>query len=332
MKTFFTSIILAACLYAGMTQAQAAECGKVSIAEMRWGSAGIAASFDKFILEKGYGCAVTIVDGDTLPTFASMNGSGTPDVASEFWVKAVKPQLDAAIKAGRLVKGAEILADGAVEGWYIPKFIADANPDIGSVQDALKHPELFPDTYNPKRAAVYNCPDAWACEISTANLFKALGAHKLGFELIDSRTPEDFDDSIARAFDNKVGWLGYYWSPTAVIGKYDMKLLDFGVPHDQAEWDACTSVRGCANPRVNAYPVSQAFTLVTRAFADRAGPVMHYLQARSWDNETISQVLAWQDENKEDNENAALYFLQNYEELWRRWVPADVADKIKASL
>ncbi|MGO4196312.1 glycine betaine ABC transporter substrate-binding protein [Rhizobium sp. YAF28] len=332
MKTFFTPFILAVCFYAGIAEAQAAGCGKVSIAEMRWGSAAIAASFDKFILEKGYGCSVTIVDGDTLPTFASMNGSGTPDIASEFWVKAVKPQLDAAISAGRLVKGAEILADGAVEGWYIPKFIADANPDIRSVQDALKHPELFPDTYDPSRAAVYNCPEAWACEISTSNLFRALDADKLGFALVDSRTPKDFDGSIARAFENKVGWLGYYWAPTSVIGKYDMKQLGFGVPHDEAEWNACTSVPRCANPKVNAYPVSQAFTLMTRAFADRAGPVMNYLNARSWDNETISQVLAWQDENGEDNENAALYFLQNYEELWSRWVPADVAEKVKASL
>ena len=153
-----------------------------------------------------------------------MNSSGTPDIASEFWVKAVKPQLDTAISAGRLVKGAEILADGAVEGWYIPKFIADANPDILSVQDALKHPELFPDTYHPSLAAIYNCPEAWACEISTSNLFKALGADKLGFALIDSPTPADFDNSIARAFKNKVGWLGYYWSPTSVLGKYDMAV------------------------------------------------------------------------------------------------------------
>lgn len=332
MKTFFTSLILAVCLYAGIAPAEAAGCGKVSIAEMRWGSAGIAASFDKFILENGYGCSVTIVDGDTLPTFASMNGSGTPDIASEFWTKAVVPQLNAAISDGRLVKGAEILSDGAVEGWYIPKFIADANPDIRSVQDALRHPELFPDTNNPSRAAIYNCPEAWACKISTANLFKALNAAKQGFALVNTKDPRDFDDSIARAFDNKVGWLGYYWSPTAVIGKYDMKQLGFRVPHDQAEWDACTSVPDCANPKVNAYPVSQAFTLVTRAFADRAGPVMHYLQSRSWDNETISQVLAWQDENGEDNENAALYFLQNYQELWSRWMPADIAEKVKASL
>jgi glycine betaine/proline transport system substrate-binding protein len=34
----------------------------------------------------------------------------------------------------------------------------------------------------------------------------------------------------------------------------------------------------------------------------------------------------------EDNESAALYFLQNYEELWSRWIPVDVAEKVKASL
>jgi len=43
-------------------------------------------------------------------------------------------------------------------------------------------------------------------------------------------------------------------------------------------------------------------------------------------------VLAWQDENRESNEDAAIYFLRNYEGLWTKWVPADVAEKVKASL
>ena len=135
MKTLLISAVFAAALFSATAPAEAAECGKASIAEMRWASAGIAANFDKIILEKGYGCSVTIVDGDTLPTFASMNEKGTPDIASEYWINSVRALLDQAVNTGRLVQGAEILADGAVEGWFIPKFIADANPDIRSVED-----------------------------------------------------------------------------------------------------------------------------------------------------------------------------------------------------
>ncbi|MGG2476329.1 glycine betaine ABC transporter substrate-binding protein, partial [Rhizobium sp. BR5] len=28
--------------------------------------------------------------------------------------------------------------------------------------------------------------------------------------------------------EKKQGWLGYYWSPTAILGKYDMVKLDDG--------------------------------------------------------------------------------------------------------
>src|SRR6478736_9811419 len=116
MRFLCTSILLAAGICAAATTAQAAECGNVTIAEMKWASAGIAANFDKFILEKGYGCSVKIVPGDTMPTFLSMDGKGEPDIASEFWINSVRTELDSAVKEGRLILAAEILSEGAVEG------------------------------------------------------------------------------------------------------------------------------------------------------------------------------------------------------------------------
>ena len=104
-------------------------------------SAGVAAQVDKFVLENGYGCNVTLVTGDTMPTFTSMNEKAEPDVAPEFWVNSVRTALDQAIKEGRLIQAAPLLTEGGVEGWWIPKFLADAHPDIKTVQDALVAPQ-----------------------------------------------------------------------------------------------------------------------------------------------------------------------------------------------
>ena len=71
---------------------------------------------------------------------------------------------------------------------------------------------------------------------------------------------------------------------------------------------------------------------MTIAFSDRAPPAANYLKKRSWDNSTINDVLAWQDEHKESNREAALYFLRNYSDLWTKWVPADIAERVKAGL
>lgn len=332
MRKLFASTILAAglCVFAGA--AQAAECGEVTIAEMNWASAGVAAHVDKIILEAGYGCDVTLVTGDTMPTFASMNEKGEPDVAPEMWVNTAREVLEKAVAEGRLLQLAPILSDGGVEGWWIPKFIADANPKIKTVQQALEHPELFPAPEDPSKGAVFNCPAGWSCQISTANLYRAFGAKEKGFELIDTGSAAGLDGSIASAFEQKTGWLGYYWAPTAVLGKYDMVKLSFGAAHDKAEWDSCTAVTDCAAPKVNSYPVSDVFTVVTQKFAEKNPIAIDYFKARQWDNHTVGQVLAWMNDNQAQNEEAARHFLVTYPDLWTRWVGADVAAKVKAAL
>ncbi|MBN9031273.1 MAG: ABC transporter substrate-binding protein [Rhizobiales bacterium 63-7] len=331
MKKLIASTFLAGGLFALAGTAHA-DCGDVSIAEMNWASAGVAAHVDKMILENGYGCKVTLVAGDTMPTFTSMNEKSEPDMAPEFWVNSVRTALDAAIAEGRIIQAAPLLSDGGVEGWWIPKFLADAHPDIKTVQDALKHPELFPAPEDPSKAAVINCPSGWNCQVSTANLYKALNAEKDGFQLVDSGSAAGLDGSIANAFEKKTGWLGYYWAPTAILGKYEMTKLSFGVEHDKKEWDACTAVPDCANPKVNAYPTSDVYTIVTKQFSEKAGVAMDYVKTRKWDNQTVGKVLAWMTDNQGTNEDAAKYFLQTYPDMWTKWVAPDVAEKVKAAL
>jgi glycine betaine/proline transport system substrate-binding protein len=332
MKNLLSSAVFAAGLYALAGSAQAADCGSVSIAEMNWASAGVAANVDKIILESGYGCSVDLVTGDTMPTFTSMNEKGQPDMAPEFWVNSVRIPLDKAAAEGRLVIAAEILADGAVEGWWIPKFLADAHPDIKTVQQALAHPELFPAPEDKSKAAVTNCPSGWSCQVSTANLYKALGASEKNFELVDTGSAAGLDGSIANAFEKKTGWLGYYWAPTAILGKYEMVKLSFDVPHDKASWDACTAVPDCPNPKVNSYPTSQAFTVVTKQFAEKAGVAMDYIKKRKWSNATVNSVLAWQTDSQGTNADAAKHFLETSPDIWTKWVSPEVAEKVKAAL
>ena len=325
-----TGFIIAA---GAANSANAAEaCGSITIAEMNWASAGVAAYVDKFIMENGYDCTVNVVSGDTMPTFASMNEKGQPDMAPELWVNAVREPLDAAVKDGRMIEASKILSEGGIEGWWIPKFIADAHPDIKTVEDALKHPELFPAPEDASKGAVFGCPPGWGCQPTTANLFKARKADEKGFALIDTGSAAGLDGSISNAYEKKQGWLGYYWAPTAILGKYDMVKLDDGVPLDRAAYDNCIAKADCADPKPNAYPVAEVFTVVTKGFAEKAGPSIDYIRKRQWDNDTVAKVLAWMDENQGTNEDGAEYFLENHEELWTKWVSPEVAEKIKASM
>ncbi|MFU0505862.1 ABC transporter substrate-binding protein [Pseudaminobacter sp. NGMCC 1.201702] len=331
MKKLLASTVLAMGVFAWAGPASA-ECGNVTISNMNWQSAEVLASIDKIILDAGYGCSSELVVGDTVPTLTSMTEKGQPDIAPEGWVDLLPDVVERGIKEGKLVSTVEALSDGAVQGWWIPKYLAEAHPDIKTIADALKHPDLFPAPEDPSKGAVFNGPQGWGGTLVTTQFFKAYDAEKAGFTLVDTGSAAGLDGSIAKAYERKEGWMGYYWAPTAILGKYEMVKLDYGVPYDEAEWKRCNTVADCADPKPNEWPKDSVQTLVTTAFAERAGPAMDYLKARSWSNETVNKLLAWMTDNQATGEEGAKYFLENNEDIWTKWVSPEVAEKVKAAL
>lgn len=318
-------------LTAGAT-ATAQACGRLTLANMNWQSAELLAQVDRLILQAGYGCQVDLVPGDTVPTLTSMIAKGQPDVAPEAWINGVREPLQKAVAAGRLHLAGTALRDGGVEGWWIPKFVADAHPEIRSIADALKRPDLFPAPEDRQKGAVHNCPSGWQCQIVMANLFKAHGGAAKGFVLVDPGAAAALDGSIARAQQRKLGWLGYYWSPTALLGQYTMVKLAEGVPHDAAEWQRCTSVADCAAPRPNAWPVAAVHTVVTDRFRQAGGPAYAYLARRSWDSATVNAMLAWMAAQQATGEQGARQFIKTRPEVWQPWVDPAVAARVRAAL
>ncbi len=332
MRVLLKSALAAAFALAVPGIAQAQECGTVTVAAMNWPSAEVLSNVDQIILSEGYGCDVEIVAGDTMPTFTSMNEKGAPDIAPELWINSLKVPLGEAVGEGRLIIAAKSLSDGGVEGWWIPKYVADAHPEIKTVADALEHPELFPAPEDESKGAVHNCPSGWNCQIVTENLFKAFGAEEKGFVLVDPGSAAGLDGSIAKAYEREAPWLGYYWEPTSLLGKYEMVKLDDGVPHDQDHWEKCTGILDCEDPKPNAWRPAEVYTVVTKEFADKAGVALDYVKTRNWGNETVNTLMTWMTENQAAGEEAAEYFLKNNADIWTKWVSDEAAQKIKQSL
>lgn len=324
--------IFAASPALAQSAAPAEACGTVRIASMSWASAETMAAIDEFILSHGYGCDAELVPGDTMPTFTSMTERSEPDVAPEMFVNQFREQIDAAVAEGRVEYAAKVLSDGSQEGFWIPQYIADANPEIQKVSDALARPDLFPSSEDPTRGAFYGCPAGWGCQIMVGNLFRAYGAEAKGFDLVETGSAAGLDGSIANAFERQRGWIGYYWSPTPIVGRYPMKLLAFDVPFDEAQWKDCTTQADCAEPKLNAWTPADVYTIVTPALKTEAPAAATYLAARAWDNATVNAVLAWKDENQATGEDAALHFLETEPDVWKAWVSPEAAARIEDAL
>ena len=204
-----------------------AACGKVTIGEMNWGSAQVIANVEKFVLEVGYGCQVELIQTSTVPSMTSMIEKGEPDIASEIWINSVKEVFEKGERDGRVVAVGNVLTDGGVEAWWIPAYLAKMHPEIKTVQDVVANASLFKDPEDPSKGRFYNCPSGWACKIINTNLFRAYGMEK-SFSNFDPGSAEGLAGSIAKAYERKEAWFGYYWAPTSILGKYPMVMVKLG--------------------------------------------------------------------------------------------------------
>ena len=333
MKRFPKKAPLGLALLLGANVAMA-ECGDVQIAEMNWASAQLMANVDKIILEEGYGCNVELVPGDTMPTFTSLNEKGEPDVAPELWINAVRDPLRMALDEGRLHSANDGPISGLGEGWWVPPYVVENHPGLKTVLDVLERPDLFPDAEDSSKGAFVGCPAGWGCQLANANLFRAFKMADKGWKLVDPGSAAGLDGSMSKAVNRGENWFGYYWSPTALIGRHKMVKLDFGVPFAGSEnWDGCIvkPEQECADPQPSAWTMSEVHTVVTDDFAKNAGSeVMEYLRKRVYPGDVMNAMLVYMDDNQADGADTAAEFLRAHPDVWKAWVPEEAAMKVKA--
>jgi len=310
----------------------AEECGPVTIADMNWNSATFIAHVDQFILEHGYGCEAELVPGDTQPTGTSMIEKGEPDIAPEMWTNAMKTALDRGVAEKRLRYAGNSLSDGGDEGFWVPDYMVAKDPSLATIAGVKANAELFTHIEDPDKSMIMGCPAGWNCQISTGNLFRALGLEEDGFELVDPGSGAGLSGALAKAYERGEPWFGDYRAPTAVLGKYNMVKVDFGSGVDEEEFLNCTTKEDCLEPKVTMYPRAAVHSVTTESFATESSLAFKYIESRSFTNPQMNNLLAWMEDNQADGEYAAIHFLQEYPEIWTPWVSAEAADKIKKEI
>ncbi|PVZ70346.1 ABC transporter substrate-binding protein [Pelagibaculum spongiae] len=307
-------------------------CGKVTIADMNWNSATLFAHLDQFILNHGFGCKAELVPGDTMPTGTSMVERGEPDIAPEIWMNALKKTINQGIAEKRLRHAGRSLSDGGEEGFWVPKYMVDKYPELATIAGIKKHAKLFKHPEDRSLSAFYGCPAGWNCQTTGTNLFRALELKQAGFDLIDPGSGAGLAGAIAKAYERKQAWFGYYWAPTAILGKYEMVKVQLSDSIDKQHYIDCITQEECQSPKATMYPAADVFTITSESFASRSPQAFDYLTKRSLTNKQLNQILAWMEENQADGESVMLYFLEKYPEVWSQWVPKQNIQTIKSAV
>lgn len=319
----------ATAVLAGPASAQCEIDRPIVFAGLDYDSAAFHTAVARFVLEHGFGCRTETLPGTVIPL---VNGvaRGDVDVIMEIWTANPVQAWVEAEKAGKVVPLGTTFPD-AVEGWYVtaPTVRGEGAPapDLKSVADLGKYAMVFEDPEEPGKGRFYNCPAGWQCEVVNSKKLIAYG-------LADSYTNfrPGTGEALAAAADSAAirgrPIVFYYWGPTWLLGKHDFVRLEEPA-YDKKIWD---EMMASDHPeQATAYPTSKVIIGANAEFVAGAPKLTQFLKAYSSTNAATSAALAYMREQDAKPDEAARHFLST-DTSWAQWVPAEVAEKVKAAL
>ena len=298
---------------------------KIVIGEGDWNSNRFYNQITKFILEKGYDEEVEIT-GVSTPILIQSLTDGTVDVNVETWSDNM-PTYASDIKEGNYIELGVNFNDN-FQGIYIPKYLQEKYPNLKSIQDLVTFKHLFPDPEitgwdaDNDKAVVYGGPSGWnvtqflSTKFSNETLYPDLVEN---FEFRPLESTATLNATLTSAYESEEPWVGYNWEPTAIMGKYDMVLLD-----DDLDYDADTGA--------GLVPTNDVTIVVTKGFEEAHKEAAEFLSKMQTSATVVNEALAYMEEKDLDAEGAAMWWLENNKDMWSKWVTEEAATKISDAL
>lgn len=309
----------------------------VVFAGLDWDSNAFNNGVAGFILEHGYGCDIDVIPGSTIPLLNGMI-RGDIDITMEVWVPNVRDAWEAAEADGAVALVGTSYPD-ATQKWYVPRYLVEGDdapaPDLVSVDDLPRYKELFADPEQPDKGRFYNCILGWGCEVMNTKKLIAYGLlqHYTNFR---PGTGGALVGAIESHLLREEPIVFYYWGPTWLLGKIadDVVALE-EPPFDEETWNALADMDQSEitpGTPATAYPTVEVEIGVNTDFQDEAPTLIEFLGNYGLDAGIISNALAYMQDESASAEEAARWWLANNEDVWRDWVPEEVAARVSAAL
>ena len=134
----------------------------IVFSDLNWTSAQVQNRIAQYILEHGYGYPTDVILGATLPNFQGLQ-KGDIHVSMEIWLPNQDLGWEKAVEIGDVVGVGTSLVGDWQSTFVIPRYIAEAHPDLQTPQDLLKpeYQELFSTPDSRGKARLVACVIGW---------------------------------------------------------------------------------------------------------------------------------------------------------------------------
>lgn len=300
----------------------------IVFADAGWDSINVHNYIAQTIVEEGFGYDTDITTGSTAATMQGLR-DGDINVYMEVWTDNIKDIYEESIESGDIEKVA-VNFDDNDQGLYVPTYVIEGDPergiepmapDLRTVEDLKDYPDVFVDLEEPDRGRILNGPSGWAVEEAISEKFETYGLDETMNNFIPGSDSSLVAD-LVRAYEAGEAWVGYYWSPTWITAKYDMTLLEEPA-FDQETWD---------DTKATEFPPNDVVVAVHKDFPEQAEDVYEFLQNYETSSDLTEDALNYMEETDADEKEAAMWWMEEHEDIWTEWIDEETAEKVKDSL
>lgn len=253
--------------------------------------------------------------------------AGDIDVDIESWTDNVATYPDDVANGDIIDLG--VLVPNSAQGLYVPRYVIEGDaergidpmaPDLKTVMDLKKYPELFPDDEDKTKGRIYGSIPGWMADEQLYKKYEAYGLDEM-YTYTRLGSESTLFASLASAYNLGEPWVGYCYEPTWISGKLDIVLLE-DAPYEKALFEEGKSE----------FPKQELKIVSSKDFAKKAPDLVLFFNKYQTGSELISKALAYLDETGDTHEETAKWLLRENPQLLDAWLTAEQAVKVKKAL
>lgn len=256
--------------------------------------------------------------------------NGDVDVHMEEWTDNI-PQYQPDVDDGKLQELGTNFNDN-YQGVYVPRYVIEGDeergieasaPDLKYVWDLKDYPDVFPDEEEDGKGRLYGAISGWEVDDILERKYEHYGLDE-NFVYFSPGSDTALQTAIINAYDKGEPVAAYYWEPTALLGQYDMVLLE-----DEPYVDEDAFLAG----ETELPPMNVTIAASNDFYENEDNKdFIEFLSKYETSSELTSEGLAYAEENNGDFEKGAEEFLKEHSELLDEWLNEDDALTMRDAL
>jgi glycine betaine/proline transport system substrate-binding protein len=293
----------------GVAAASLAPCGTVNIAVNPWVGYEADAAVVGYLLQNKLGCTVVKKNIDEQTSWQGFP-TGEVDAILENW--GHDDLVAKYITTDKVAQDLGPTGNEGVIGWYVPKFFADANPDILTAKTdptiLNKYADQFKTSESGDKGQILDGDPSFVT--NDQGMINGFG---LNYKVVYSGSEAASNKAIQSAVDAQRPILVYYYTPNWFSSKVDLVHIEFP-PYTPGCDKVATNIK-CD------YPPYHLNKIASTKFATSGSPAFTFISKFKWTNDDQNAVAADITDQSMSDDDAAKKWVDANPTVWQAWMP-----------